>query len=142
MIRGFVTKIGIAVLEIDEALPRSKVGMMPESHERWLGLIHGAISDLAKKDKVPKFEKAMVGIYITTAVCGKKSQLWDTSNRAINLVINNLKGVFFPDDNIEHMAFSVVGDVGATAMTRIYIGDFRTQSAQIMELLVVGKTEE
>ena len=103
MSKGFLAKDGIVVLEIDEALPKSKIGMMPEVHERWLGLIHGAITDLAKKDNVPKFSKAMVGIHITTAMSGKKNQLWDTSNRAINLMLNNLKGVFFPDDNIEHI---------------------------------------
>ena len=32
----------------------------------------------------------------------------DTSNRAINLIINNLKGIFFRDDDFEHMAFRVV----------------------------------
>jgi len=141
MSKGYLTEIGVAVLEIDEALPRSKVGMMPEVHEHWLGLIHGAITDLAEKDNVLKFHKAMVGIHITTATSGKKNQLWDTSNRAINLVLNNLKGVFFPDDNIEHMAFAVVGDIGEAAKTTIYIGDFATQSMQVMELLVGVKNK-
>lgn len=131
---------GIVVLEIPEALPKSKVGMMPEQHERWLGLIHGAIADLAETHTVPKFEKAMVGIHVTTAE-SKTRQLWDTSNRAVNLVINNLKGVFFPDDNIRHMAFAVVGDIGKEARTRIYIGDFETLSVRIMELLVYGTTK-
>ena len=85
---GYLTKAGIAVLEMGEALPRSKIGMMPDVHEHWLDLIHGAISDLAKKDKVPQFEKAMVGIHITTEA-GRSKQLWDTSNRAVNLVLNN-----------------------------------------------------
>jgi hypothetical protein len=95
MVRG-ATMNGIAALHIDEALPKSKAGMMPEAHECWLELIHAAIAELANKDKVPKFKKAMVGIHITTEAGGKSRQLWDTSNRAINLVINNLKGVFFP----------------------------------------------
>ena len=138
MVKGFVTKSGIAVLEIGDALPKSKVGMMPEVHEHWLALIHGAIDDLAKKDEVPKFQKAMVGIHITTAA-GRNKQLWDTSNRAVNLIINNLKGTFFPDDNIQHMAFAVVGNIGEASRTRIYIGDFETQSLQVVELLVHGE---
>jgi hypothetical protein len=90
---------------------------------------------------VPKFKKAMVGIHITKEAGGKNRQLWDTSNRAINLVINNLKGVFFQDDNYKHMAFAVVGDVGEKAETKIYIGDFQTQSIEVMRLLTVAKTE-
>jgi hypothetical protein len=132
---------GIAALCIDEALPKSKAGMMPEAHERWLELIHGAIADMANKDKVPKFKKAMVGIHITTEAGGKNMQLWDTSNRAINLVINNLKGIFFPDDNYKHMAFAVVGDIGKKAETKIYIGDFETQAVEVVRLLVADKIE-
>jgi hypothetical protein len=140
MVTG-ATVNGIAVLYIDEALPKSKAGMMPEAHEHWLELIHGSIADLAEKDKVPKFKKAMVGIHITTEAGSKNKQLWDTSNRAINLVINNLKGIFFPDDNYEHMAFAVVGDVGEKAGTKIYIGDFETHSAEVVRLLTMDKIE-
>jgi hypothetical protein len=109
--------------------------MMPEAHERWLELIHEVIADLANKDKVPKFKKAMVGIHITTEAGGKSRQLWDTSNRAINLVINNLKGIFLPDDNYMHLVFAVVGDVGEKAETKIYIGDFETQAVEVVRLL-------
>lgn len=133
--RGFLTDTGIAVLEIGEALPKSKVGMMPEVHEHWLTLIHNSIANLAAASPVPKFQKAMVGIHITTDVNGRNPQSWDTSNRAVNLVINNLKGIFFPDDNIHHMAFAVVGDMGNEAKTRIYIGDFEMQSIEVMKHL-------
>jgi hypothetical protein len=64
----------------------------------------------------------------------RNKQLWDISNRAINLVINNLKGVFYPDDNFRHMAFAVVGDVGEEAGTKIYIGEFATQSIEVVRL--------
>lgn len=132
---------GIVALYIGEALPKSKAGMMPEAHERWLELIHGAIADLAGKRQIPKFHKAMVGIHITTVAGGRSRQLWDTSNRAINLVINNLKGVFFPDDNFLHMAFAVVGDVGENAATKIYIGNFETQAVDVVQLLTANKME-
>ena len=51
--------------------------------------------------------------------------MWDTSNRAIQVVLNNLKGIFFRDDDMEHMAFSVVGRWGeGTGKTVIRIFDF------------------
>lgn len=31
-------------------------------------------------------------------------KVWDTSNRSINVIINNLKGILFMDDNFKHMA--------------------------------------
>ena len=42
-------------------------------------------------------------------------------NRAINLIINNLKGIFFRDDDFEHMAFSVVAKWGEIGRTTIRI---------------------
>jgi len=47
--------------------------------------------------------------------------VWDTSNRAINLIINNLKGIFFRDDGFEHMAFSVIAKWGEIGRTTIRI---------------------
>ena len=47
--------------------------------------------------------------------------MWDTSNRAINLIINNLKGIFFRDDDFEHMAFTVVAEWGEIGSTTIRI---------------------
>ena len=58
------------------------------------------------------------------------ANVWDTSNRAINVIINNLKGIFFRDDNMEHMAFSVVGLWGKEGATILHISKF-DESAQI-----------
>lgn len=137
MTRGYFTREGIAVLEIGEALPRNKFGMLPEVHERWLELLHRGIADLAGQQPIPRFQKAMVGVRITTAANDRKKQLWDVSNRALNLVFNQLKGIFIPDDNYRHLGFAVTGDTGKEERTVIYIGDFHTQSVQIMELLTV-----
>lgn len=68
---------------------------------------------------IPKFQKAMVMIEITTPRGTDNPRVWDTSNRAINLIINNLKGIFFKDDDFEHMAFSVIakwGEIGSTTI--------------------------
>jgi len=73
---------------------------------------------------LPKLEKAFVLIEIFTPKYTDNTQLWDTSNRSINLVINNLKGIFFKDDNFEHMAFGVVGSWGEIAKTVIKIMPF------------------
>ena len=58
----------------------------------------------------------MVMVEITTPRGTDNPRVWDTSNRAINLIINNLKGIFFRDDDFEQMAFSVVakwGEIGS-----------------------------
>lgn len=63
----------------------------------------------------------MVIIEITTSRGTENHKVWDTSNRAINLVINNLKGIFFRDDGFEYMAFSVVAKWGEIGRTTIRI---------------------
>ena len=63
----------------------------------------------------------MVMIEITTQRGKDNPRVWDTSNRAINLIINNLKGIFFRDDDFEHMAFIVVAKWGEIGRTTIRI---------------------
>lgn len=61
------------------------------------------------------------GIFLESVIEG---MLWDTCNRAVNLVINNLKGIFFWDDDWSHMAFSVIGAWGETGRTVVRISRF------------------
>jgi hypothetical protein len=110
-------------LTINEPLPSAKE-FTASMQDYWLDLIHTAIKKAALGQKLPKFEKAFVLIEITTLKHSDNSKLWDTSNRAINLIINNLKGIFFRDDNFEHMAFGVVGDWGEEGRTVIKIMPF------------------
>ena len=63
----------------------------------------------------------MVEITVITPRGTNNANVWDTSNRAINAVINNLMGIFFRDDNMEHMAFSVVGRWGEEGTTILRI---------------------
>ena len=72
-------------------------------------MIHAAIQEAAVQEGLPQFDRAFVQIEVTTPRGSNNHQLWDTCNRAVNLVTNNLKGIFFWDDDLEHMAFSVVG---------------------------------
>lgn len=118
---------GSVLLTVHEPLPHMKEDT-PALHEHWLELIHMAIAKAAQSAPLPHFEKAMVAIEIVTPRGTNNNRIWDTSNRAINLIINNLKGIFFADDDFEHMAFSVAarwendGEVGCT-MVKIHVWD-------------------
>ena len=106
-------------LVIPEPLPGLKE-LTGTLEEHWVRMIHEAIAKQAKIG-IPRFEKAHVHIRIT-APCGtNNSKVWDTSNRAINVIINNLKGIFFDDDDFEHMSCSIEASWGKMGMTEIRI---------------------
>ncbi len=92
--------------------------------DHWINMLQTAIEQVAAQQELPCFEKAYVEIEIITTKGHKNAKLWDTSNRAINVIINNLKGVFFHDDNMEHMAFSVVGYWGEKPATIVRVSEF------------------
>lgn len=109
----------VVVIKINEPLPALKE--MTEAVElHWVKLIHEAIAEESKTG-IPKFNKAFVLIDITTPRGTKNTKVWDTSNRAINVIINNLKGIFFEDDNFEHMACGIVAEWGRIGETIIRI---------------------
>ena len=107
------------ILVIPEPLPGMKE-LTAAVEEHWITMIHDAI-DKESRTGIPKFQKAMVTIEVTTPRGTNNPKVWDTSNRAINLIINNLKGIFFRDDDFEHMAFSVVAKWGEIGRTTIRI---------------------
>ena len=109
----------VVILIIPEPLPGLKE-LTAAVEEHWITMIHDAI-EKESITGIPKFQKAMVMIEITTPRGTDDPRVWDTSNRAINLIINNLKGVFFRDDDFEHMAFSVVANWGEIGRTTIRI---------------------
>lgn len=111
---------GEVILTIGEALPSMK-RLTEAIEEHWKAMIHGAIEQAVRQGPLPYFKKAFVELEIVTPRGSNNVRLWDTSNRAINVVINNLKGTFFEDDNMEHMAFSVVGRWGEQEVTSIRI---------------------
>lgn len=109
----------VVVIKINEPLPALKE--LTEAVElHWVKLIHKAIAEESKSG-IPKFNKAFVLIEITTPKGTKNAKVWDTSNRAINVIINNLKGIFFDDDNFEHMACGIVADWGGIGETTIRV---------------------
>ena len=106
-----------------EPLPSMKK-LTEAVEEHWKAMIHAAISDAAAQEPLPYFEKAFVEIEIVTPRGSDNARVWDTSNRAIQVILNNLKGIFFWDDDLEHMAFSVVGAWGETGRTVVRISRF------------------
>ena len=112
----------VVTLIIPEPLPGMKE-MTAAVEEHWVTMIHDAIEQESQTG-IQKFQKAMVMIEITTPRGTDNPKVWDTSNRAINLIINNLKGIFFRDDDFEHMAFSVVAKWDEIGKTAIRICEF------------------
>ena len=109
-------------LVIPEPLPaRKELTGALENH--WIQKIHEAIAQEAETG-IPRFEKAFMMIRIYAPRGTNNARVWDTSNRAINVIINNLKGIFFDDDNFEHMACGIVADWSETGMTEIRIYNY------------------
>jgi len=113
----------VLTLTLREPLPAMKK-QTEAIEEHWKDMIHSAIRQAAQQRPLPYFEKAFVEIEIVTPKGSSNVHVWDTSNRAINVVINNLKGIFFYDDDMEHMAFSVLGRWGQEGVTVIRVLDF------------------
>ena len=113
------TEKKMVVLTIPEPLPARKE-LTSNVEEHWIKMIHNAIARESKTG-LPYFEKAFVLIRIWTPRGTNNKRVWDTSNRAINVVINNLKGIFFDDDDFEHMACGIVADWGEIGQTEIRI---------------------
>ena len=113
------TEKKMVVLTIPEPLPARKE-LTSNVEEHWIQMIHDAIAQESKTG-LPYFEKAFVLIRIRTPRGTNNKRVWDTSNRAINVVINNLKGIFFDDDDFEHMACGIVADWGEIGQTEIRI---------------------
>ena len=115
------TEKKMVVLTIPEPLPARKE-LTSNVEEHWINMIHNAIAQESKSG-LPYFEKAFVLIRIWTPRGNNNNRVWDTSNRAINVVINNLKGIFFDDDDFEHMSCSIEACWGKIGMTEIRIFD-------------------
>ena len=113
------TEKKMVLLTIPEPLPARKE-LTSNVEEHWIQMIHDAIAQESKTG-LPYFEKAFVLIRIQTPRGTNNKRVWDTSNRAINVVINNLKGIFFEDDDFEHMACGIVADWGEIGQTEIRI---------------------
>ena len=111
----------VVCLVIPESLPGLKE-LTGTLEEHWVRMIHEAIAQQAKIG-IPRYKKAHVHIRITAPRGTNNRKVWDTSNRAINVIINNLKGIFFDDDDFEHMSCSIEASWGKIGMTKIRICD-------------------
>ena len=113
----------VVCLMIPEPLPGLKE-LTGAVEEHWIRMIHEAIAQQAKIG-IPYIEKAHVHIRITAPRGTNNRKVWDTSNRAINVVINNLKGIFFDDDDFEHMSCSIDASWGKISTTEVRICDHK-----------------
>ena len=113
----------IVCLIIPEPLPGLKE-LTGAVEEHWTQMIHEAIA-LQAKIGIPYFEKAHIHIRITAPRGTNNRKVWDTSNRAINVIINNLKGIFFDDDDFEHMSCSIEARWGKIGMTEVIICEYK-----------------
>ena len=112
------------MLMIQEPLPAQKE-LTAAVEEHWVDMMHTAFRKAAEQGSLPRFQKAMVEIHIATPRGSDNAKVWDTSNRAIQVILNNLKGIFFPNDDMEHVAFVVIGDwTEGTGYTTIRVSDF------------------
>ena len=112
------------MLTIREPLPAQKE-LTAAVEEHWVDMMHTAFQKAAEQGPLPRFQKAMVEIHIATPRGSDNAKVWDTSNRAILVILNNLKGIFFPDDDMEHMAFAVTGYwTEGDGYTTIRVSDF------------------
>lgn len=109
----------VVCLMIPEPLPGLKE-LTGAVEEHWTRMIHEGIAQQAKFG-IPHFKKAHVHIRITAPRGTNNRKVWDTSNRAINVIINNLKGIFFDDDDFEHMSCSIEASWGKMGMTEVRI---------------------
>lgn len=103
--------VGVVTITIQEPLPSQKE-LTEAVEEHWKSMLHAATRAAAQQKPLPWFEKAFVEIEIITPGGSNNARVWDASNRAIQVILNNLKGIFFLDDDMDHMAFSVVGQWG------------------------------
>lgn len=104
-------------LTIAEPMPSMKK-LTEAVEEHWKAMVHSAIAQAARQDTLPYFQKAFVEIEVITARGSNNARLWDTSNRAINVIINNLKGIFFEDDSVKAPRIRGAPEKGAKKQPR------------------------
>jgi len=131
----------MVTLTVHEPLPPMK-RLTEAVEEHWKEMLHAAIREAALNGPLPYVERAFVEIAITTPKGTDNARVWDTSNRAIQIILNNLKGIFFRDDDMEHMAFSVFGRWGKEGKTVIRVTDCREITAGLEDKIppLKGKT--
>ncbi len=109
----------IITLTIPEPLPgMRKLTAAVEEHR--VAMLHEAI-DREAETGIPFWEKAHVWIETKTVRGTNNFRVWDTSNRAINVILNNLKGIFFWDDDFEHLSFEITAGWDEIGQTKIHI---------------------
>ena len=115
---------------MDEPLPGMK-RLMEAVEEHWKAMLHAAISEVARQGPLAWYEKAMVEIEVVTARGTDNNPCMGYLQPGLAARFNNLKGVFFRGDDMEHMAFSVTSEWGENGSTIIYILDYERVKTRV-----------
>ena len=116
------------ILELNTILPHKK------SRDVQFDFVRQIHKEIDKNINIQMFNKAFVGIVILTPSGYANGKPWDTDNRALNLVFNNLKGKFFQDDDFTHMSFGVFGAESTVEKTIILIDKIDNANKIIFEI--------
>jgi len=111
---------------IGQELPHKK------SREEQFEFVKKLHEKIDKPEEVEMFDRAIVSIIICLPYGCPKNKVWDVDNRAINLILNNLKGIFFEDDDYFHLSLFVCGKKSLKADTVILI-DSLSNYAEVMK---------
>ena len=95
------------ILSFQEPLPSQK-GTDGGGGGILVDMLHAAFQKVAEQGASP-FSKGPGGDPHRNAQGQRQHEGMGHLQRAIQVILNNLKGVFFPDDDMEHMAFAVAG---------------------------------
>ena len=89
-------------------------------------MAHVSMNKAKEKRIPPDYSGGILSVNANTFLTVCRVRIWDTSNRAINVIINNLKGIFFDDDDFEHMSCSIEACWGKIGITEVRICDHKS----------------
>lgn len=128
---------GIILIRIPEDLPKFSKELNLSCRKRWQGYIYHALKKLKMNHGIlPYYGNAMIVIEVHSPSGVSGIYKWDVSNRTYNIIINDLKGLVFPDDNAINLIFAVAGVYDSDRQTLLYIGDFERHRNAIMQNLI------
>jgi len=118
---------------IDCELPHKK------SREEQFEFVKKLHEEINKLDRVKMFNRAIVSIIVCLPQSSTNQKTWDVDNRAIHLILNNLKGIFFKDDDYDNVSLFVCGKQSQEPETVILIDTYSKHTELIWETMKLHK---
>jgi len=118
---------------IDHELPHKK------SRDEQFEFVKKMHDEITKLNQPRMFDHAMVSIIVCIPSDCANNKIWDVDNRAINLILNNLKGIFFVDDNYSNVSLFVCGKKSKEPETVILIDTYSRCTALIWATIKLHK---